>query len=127
MVMKRITIALAVFGLFLGVHINIDGAKGMLKDAVVHGNLRVDVVTCPERVAADFNKLNKQVLLYSPIKKMLDYILSVNANVDVNRIYCIGYRMGGRGTWEWAMFSPKRFAAIMPMAFIPDLSNTYYG
>ena len=31
--------------------------------------------------------------------------------------------MGGRGTWEWAMHEPKRFAAISPKGFIPDYSN----
>lgn len=55
--------------------------------------------------------------------KMLDYILRSNPEIDKKRIYCMGYSMGGKGTWTWAMHSPNRFAAIMPMAFIPDLSE----
>ena len=57
------------------------------------------------------------------LNKMLDYILKSNTDIDKDRIYCIGYSMGGKGTWEWAMSSPKRFAAIVPVAFIPDLSK----
>ena len=31
--------------------------------------------------------------------------------------------MGGKGTWEWAMLEPKRFAAISPKGFIPNYSK----
>ena len=57
------------------------------------------------------------------LNKMLDHILSTNPDIDTDRIYCIGYSMGGKGTWEWAMASPKRLAAIVPVAFIANLSN----
>lgn len=57
------------------------------------------------------------------LDKMLDYILESNPGIDANRVYCVGYSMGGKGTWEWAMASPDRFAAIIPKAFIPDLSK----
>jgi predicted peptidase len=57
------------------------------------------------------------------LNKMLDHILSTNSDIDKDRVYCIGYSMGGKGTWEWAMSSPKRFAAIIPVAFIADLSK----
>ena len=57
------------------------------------------------------------------LNKMLDYIIEKNPTIDTNRIYCIGYSMGGKGTWEWAMASPGRFAAIIPKGFIPDLSG----
>jgi len=57
------------------------------------------------------------------LQKMLDYILSENPDVDTNRLYCMGYSMGGKGTWEWAMHHPDRFAAIIPKGFIPDLSK----
>ena len=59
----------------------------------------------------------------SSLNRMLDHILQTNPSIDPNRIYCIGYSMGGKGTWEWGMASPERFAAIMPKAFIPDLSG----
>jgi predicted peptidase len=57
------------------------------------------------------------------LNKMLDYVLKKNPSLDSNRVYCIGYSMGGKGTWEWAMASPDRFAAIIPKAFIPDMSG----
>ena len=57
------------------------------------------------------------------LNKMLDHIIETNPTIDTNRIYCIGYSMGGKGTWEWAMTSPDRFAAIIPKGFIPDLSG----
>jgi len=59
----------------------------------------------------------------SSLNKMLDHILSTNRDIDEDRVYCIGYSMGGKGTWEWAMSSPERFAAIVPVAFIADLSK----
>lgn len=57
------------------------------------------------------------------LDKMLDYVLEMNPGIDANRVYCVGYSMGGKGTWEWGMRSPKRFAAIIPKGFIPDLAN----
>lgn len=52
------------------------------------------------------------------------YIESLNAwlddlleayPVDPGRVYLTGLSMGGTGTWLWAMASPRRFAAILPM------------
>lgn len=57
------------------------------------------------------------------LERMLDTVLRKNPDVDLNRIYCVGYSMGGKGTWEWAMNYPDRFAAIIPKGFIPDLSK----
>ena len=57
------------------------------------------------------------------LNKMLDHILSTHSDIDKDRVYCIGYSMGGKRTWEWSMSSPKRFAAIIPVAFIADLSK----
>jgi len=148
----------------------------------VRGNLRLEVITVPEDIAREFERLNPQALLYHPVNtetvksplviflhgsggskrtierskwtgeaksftapgqpiasilvpqskgqwdpasldKMLDHILETNPTINTNRIYCIGYSMGGKGTWEWAMASPERFAAIIPKGFIPDLSG----
>lgn len=36
--------------------------------------------------------------------------------IDPNRIYLIGFSMGGYGTWAWAAAYPKQFAAISPNA-----------
>lgn len=57
------------------------------------------------------------------LQAMLDYIIRENPDVDTNRLYCMGYSMGGKGTWEWAMHDPDRFAAVIPKGFIPDLSK----
>lgn len=57
------------------------------------------------------------------LQKMLDYVIRENPDVDTKRVYCMGYSMGGKGTWEWAMNYPDRFAAIIPKGFIPDLSK----
>lgn len=57
------------------------------------------------------------------LEKLLDFVIKLNAEVDVRRTYCVGYSMGGKGTWEWAMNYPNRFAAIVPKGFIPDLSK----
>ena len=150
----------------------------------VRGNLRLEVITFPEKIAENFVRLNPQAIFYRPVKAekkrnplviflhgsggsrrsierskwtsdvkrfiaskegnrnvnilvpqskgqwdpkslnvMLDHVLEKNPAIDTNRIYCVGYSMGGKGTWEWAMASPKRFAAIIPKAFIPDLSG----
>ncbi len=57
------------------------------------------------------------------LQKMLDYVIHENPDVNPKRVYCVGYSMGGKGTWEWAMNYPDRFAAIIPKGFIPDLSK----
>ena len=165
-------------------------AQGRRKTGDVRGNLRLEVVSVPDDIAAGFERLNSEVLLYHPVasepeassnseksplliflhgsggsngklerfkwkgevkqftgrsenhplvsilvpqskghwdptslNKMLDYVLKENQSIDPNRVYCIGYSMGGKGTWEWAMASPDRFAAVIPKAFIPDMSG----
>jgi len=50
----------------------------------------------------------------------LDYVLKTNKDIDEERVYCIGFSMGGLGAWNWAKHSAKRLAAIIPVAFIPD-------
>jgi len=57
------------------------------------------------------------------LEKLLDSVIRENLDVDTKRIYCVGYSMGGKGTWEWAMNYPDRFAAIIPKGFIPELSK----
>jgi len=52
------------------------------------------------------------------LNRAVDHLLSTNDDIDKDRIYCIGYSMGGLGTWNWAKHSPQRLAAIVPVAFI---------
>jgi predicted peptidase len=48
----------------------------------------------------------------------VDHLLKTNTDIDKDRVYCIGYSLGGLGTWNWARHSPERLAAIVPVAFI---------
>ncbi len=57
------------------------------------------------------------------LNKAVDHLLSTNEDIDADRIYCIGYSMGGLGTWNWARHSPERLAAIVPVAFIASQSD----
>ena len=34
---------------------------------------------------------------------------------DKRRVYLTGLSMGGFGTWAWAQYAPKRFAAVAPI------------
>ena len=43
-------------------------------------------------------------------------------NVDKNRVYLTGLSMGGGGTWHLGLRYPDRFAAIVPVCALVDLS-----
>ena len=45
---------------------------------------------------------------------LLDEIVE-KYKIDKDRIYVTGLSMGGFGTWSLAAYSPKRFAAIVPV------------
>lgn len=45
---------------------------------------------------------------------LLDEIVGQHP-IDETRIYLTGLSMGGRGTWDWAMYRPDRFAAVAPI------------
>ena len=45
---------------------------------------------------------------------MLDSVIS-KYSVDEDRIYLTGLSLGGFGTWDWAMYEPRRFAALVPI------------
>lgn len=46
---------------------------------------------------------------------LLDWSLE-HLNVSEERVTATGVSMGGKGSWEWAMHSPDRLAAIAPLA-----------
>lgn len=48
------------------------------------------------------------------LNAFLDYLIST-LPIDTSRIYLTGLSMGGQGTWELAMLTPDRFAAIAPV------------
>ncbi len=52
---------------------------------------------------------------------LLDDLIQ-NLKVDKRRIYLTGLSMGGQGTWDWAAYSPDRFAALVPICGRADRS-----
>jgi hypothetical protein len=48
---------------------------------------------------------------------MLDYVLENFPEIDEDRVYVMGYSMGGKGTWVWINESADRFAAAAPCGF----------
>jgi len=50
------------------------------------------------------------------INRLIDSVIA-RYPVDTNRIYITGLSMGGIGTLDMAIRYPKRFAAVMPVAF----------
>lgn len=40
---------------------------------------------------------------------------NTNLNVDTDRVYIVGFSMGGYGTWKLLMKSPETFAAAIPV------------
>jgi predicted peptidase len=50
------------------------------------------------------------------VNKMIDSVIA-RYPVDTNRIYLTGLSMGGIGTLDLAIRYPKRFAALIPIAF----------
>lgn len=54
------------------------------------------------------------------LNKAVDHLLGKYSEIDKDRVYCIGFSLGGLGTWNWARHSPERLAAIVPVAFIAN-------
>jgi Ca2+-binding EF-hand superfamily protein len=48
---------------------------------------------------------------------MLDYVLETFPEIDKDRVYVMGYSMGGKGTWAWINKSADRFAAAAAGGF----------
>ncbi|GAA4151089.1 prolyl oligopeptidase family serine peptidase [Chryseobacterium ginsenosidimutans] len=87
-------------------------------------------------VAPQFNKrsanyeLNKQGLLISKpsnevfaLLKLIKDIEKEYPNIDRNRIYLVGYSMGGSTAQNLMNLQPDTFAAVVSVAAVPDLSN----
>jgi predicted peptidase len=48
------------------------------------------------------------------VGEMIDALTKQYA-IDPNRVYLIGFSLGGMGSWEVALDQPERFAAVMPI------------
>lgn len=46
--------------------------------------------------------------------------VSASLSVDQDRIFLVGYSMGGTGAWRLALAHPERFAALAPMSGYAD-------
>lgn len=61
------------------------------------------------------------------VEKILDIInltIKENPNIDTNRIYLVGYSMGASTAQNLFVMNPSKFAALVSIAGVPDLSNT---
>jgi predicted peptidase len=43
--------------------------------------------------------------------------------IDRSRVYLIGVSMGGSGAWNWAAREPRRFAAVVPICGLSEVSR----
>ena len=50
---------------------------------------------------------------------MLNQFIKSHPKVDTNRIYVVGFSVGGDGVWNMILKNPKLFAAAMPIAVMP--------
>lgn len=53
--------------------------------------------------------------LLAVVLQMVDDICQ-DKRIDLQRIYLVGYSMGGFGAWDLASYAPDRFAAVVPIA-----------
>jgi len=59
----------------------------------------------------------------SALLKLIKDLEKEYPNIDKNRIYLIGYSMGGSTAQNLMNLSPNTFAAVVSVASVPDLSN----
>ncbi len=62
---------------------------------------------CPESSSWPFER--------EAVLTLLDEIISTY-RVDRERVYLVGFSMGGNGAWDLAAFAPERFAAVVPIS-----------
>lgn len=64
--------------------------------------------------------------MWTDIDLLMALIDDVTANypVDADRVYLVGYSMGGHGAWYLAYKHPERFAAVAPMS---GMSNPWWA
>ena len=57
------------------------------------------------------------------VLKLIDSVCLKYSNIDKSRIYLVGYSMGASTAQNLMTMAPKKFAAIVSIAAVPDLSN----
>ncbi|MCC9065193.1 alpha/beta fold hydrolase [Flavobacterium piscisymbiosum] len=55
--------------------------------------------------------------------ELIEKVEKENPNIDKNRIYLVGYSMGGSTAQNLLNIAPDKFAAIVSVAAVPDFSN----
>lgn len=70
------------------------------------------VILAPQmREKSEWNPAQLEEWLQAALKDLPDGV-----GPDPKRLYLTGLSRGGRGTWSWGIYYPKRFAAIAPVA-----------
>jgi len=77
----------------------------------------------PQRPFNNFNLDSIPVSTTLEIVRDIILLLMKKYSVDPNRIYIIGYSMGGTGTWEMILRNPDLFAAAVPICAASDPSK----
>jgi len=62
--------------------------------------------------------------VYSNVLSMLKQFVANHPDIDSERIYIVGFSMGGTGVWNMILKNPGLFAAAMP---ISGNADTYLG
>jgi predicted peptidase len=79
--------------------------------------------------SSDYKKNEEGVLFSEPsddvaaLLKLLKKIEKEHPNIDKSRIYLVGYSMGASTAQNLLNLEPHKFAAIVSIAAVPDISN----
>ncbi|MDR3006956.1 MAG: phospholipase [Sphingobacterium sp.] len=82
-----------------------------------------------EKRSSNYEPNQDDILIAKPsrdaqqILGLIDNIETEYPNIDINRIYLIGYSMGASTTQNLMRLAPDKFAAMISIAAVPDLSN----
>lgn len=60
----------------------------------------------------------------SVLSALLDDVVE-QFRVNLDRIHVTGFSMGGYGTWDLAMHSPRRFASLVPICGGGDTARAW--
>jgi len=104
------------------------GAGGTKKDNIeaFKGNRDVRWFFSPENkkfVARVLVLHAKSHWMPAALDMVVDHLLKTYDDLDKDRIYCVGYSLGGLGTWNWARHSHARLAAIIAVGWKVNLDD----
>lgn len=82
-----------------------------------------------EQRSSTYSQNAEGILTASPSKDAIQILTLIkkiekeHPNIDLNRIYLIGYSMGASTAQNLINLAPEKFAAMVSIATVPDLSN----